>query len=166
LEPLAAVRAAVLARAAADAQRAVQDADDEVADRITEAADRVAKSLEVAAATTKRDAEVIVDEARARARRQARAIVLAAQQSAVEELRSQSRAAVRRLREDPGYPALVARLTAVARQRLGPAADVREQPEGGIVAEAGGRRLSLTLDAAADRALAALGTRVEELWRP
>lgn len=165
-DPLAVVRAAVLARAASDAQRVLQDADEEVADRLAEAADRLAKSLAVAAATTKRDADAIVDEARAGARRQTRAIVLAAQQSALEQLRSQSRAAVRGLRADPGYPALVARLTAVARERLGRSAGVREQPNGGVLAEAGGRRLSLTLDSAADRALDSLGSRVEELWRP
>jgi vacuolar-type H+-ATPase subunit E/Vma4 len=165
-DPLAVVRAALLARARSDAKRIVQAADDEVADQLVDAAARAAETVAAAAAATQRDADAIADEAGSRARRQARAIVLAARQSTFEELRSRSHDAVHALRTDAGYPALVARLTTTARERLGSAAVVREQPEGGVVAEADGRRLTLTLDAAADRALDALGFRVEELWGP
>lgn len=165
-DPLAAVRAAILAQAAADAGRTLAAADREVAARLAAAADQVARDQEAARVTAGRDATVIVDESRSRARRQARAIVLAAQQSAVEELRARARSAVSALRTDPRYPTLLARLTAIARDRLGPAAVVREHPEGGVLAEADGRRVALTLDAAGDRAVDALGRRAEELWRP
>ena len=77
--------------------------------------------------------------------------MLAAQRAAYEQLRTRARIAVRGLRSDPGYPDLLARLRDVAQDRLGPAAVVREDTGGGIVAEDAGRRLSLTLDAAADR---------------
>lgn len=165
-DPLAAVRAAILAQATDDAERAVAAADRDVAARLAGVEEEVARNLESVRMTADRDAAAIVDESRSRARRQARAIVLAAQQSAFEQLRAQARSAVRGLRTDPEYPALLARLTATARDRLGPTAVAREHPDGGVLAEADGRRVALTLDAAADRAVDALGRRAEELWRP
>lgn len=165
-DPLAAVRAALLARAAADAQRALDSADREVANRLADARSHVAGLLTSTSAAADADVAAIAEEARARARRQERAIVLAAQQSAFERLRSQSHLAVRGLRADPAYPTLLERLTAAARHHLGSGAVVREHPDGGVLAETAGRRLSLSLDAAADRALDAMGARVEELWRP
>ena len=165
-DPLAAVRAAILAQAAADAEHALAAADRDVAARLAAAADQVARDQASARSTAERDAAAIVEESRSRARRRARAIVLAAQRSTFEELRARARSAARALRTDPGYPALLARLTATARDRLGPAAVAREHPDGGVVAEADGRRVVLTLAAAADRAVDALGRRAEELWRP
>ncbi|MGZ4610155.1 MAG: hypothetical protein ACXV2H_07855 [Actinomycetes bacterium] len=164
-DPLAAVRAALLAAATADAQRVLAGVDAEVAEARAAAEERAAALRDAAAAQAAADAATIAAEARARARRQERAILLAAQRSAYEQLRAQARAAVRDLRRDPGYPALLTRLTAAARQRLGPTALVREHPDGGVLAEDGGRRLSLTLDAATDRAVDALGAEVEQLWQ-
>jgi vacuolar-type H+-ATPase subunit E/Vma4 len=163
-DPLAIVRAALLAGAASDAEHVLAAADRDVAARLADAAAEVAGERAAARAGAERDAEAIVARSRSRARRRARAIVLAAQQAAAEQLRAQARSAARELRTDPAYPALLARLTATARDRLGPRAVAREHPDGGVLAEADGRRVAFTLDAAADRAVEALGRRVEELW--
>ena len=160
------VRQAVLSRAAADAQRVLGSAAADVAEQLAEAEERAAQVREAAATETTLEVAAIADEARARARRQERAILLAVQRSAFEQLRARARTAVRCLRDDPGYPALIARLTTGARDRLGPQAAVREHPDGGVQAETSGRRLSLTLDAAAVRAVDALGSDVEGLWQP
>ena len=165
-DPLVAVRASLLARAASDGRRVLDSADADVAARVAEARSCAADEVAAAVAAAERDAAVLADETRARARRQARSIVLAAQGCAFDLLRAQARRAVRTLRDDPGYPDLVARLGAAARDRLGTDATVRQHPDGGVLAEAGDRRLALTLDAAADRAVDGLGAAVEELWRP
>ena len=46
------------------------------------------------------------------------------------------------------------------------AAVVREHPDGGVVAEAPGRRLDLRLTTLADRAVDTLGPQLEALWAP
>jgi vacuolar-type H+-ATPase subunit E/Vma4 len=165
-DPLAAVRAALLAQATADAQRVVAAAQAETAETLRAAEDRAATIRDTAAAEAAVDAAAIAAEARAKTRRAERAIVLAAQKAAYEQLRTRARMAVRGLRSDPGYPELLTRLRDVARDRLGPAAAVEEDSGGGIVAVCAGRRLSLTLDAAADRAVDALTDEAAELWQP
>jgi hypothetical protein len=165
-DPLAAVRAALLERATADAQRAVAAAAAETAETLRTAEDLAAGILAGAAAEAAADAAAIMAAMRAQTRRQERAIVLAAQRSAYEQLRTGARVAVRALRSDPGFPDLLVRLGGVVRDRLGPDAVVAEDPGGGIVGSSGGRRLALTLDAAADRAVEALAARAEELWQP
>src|SRR5664280_1349380 len=66
-----------------------------------------------------------------RARRQARAVVLTAQRDLYDELRACSRAAVARLRDDPDYPRMLARLSDRARAALGSAAVLGEPEDGG-----------------------------------
>lgn len=166
IDPLAAVRAGLLARATVDAERTLAAAKAETAEALRAAEERAAAIRDTAAAEAAEDAAAIDADVRSRARRQERAIVLAAQRSAYEQLRSRARIAVRGLRSDPGYPDLLARLRAVARERLGPAAVVREDTSGGIVANDGSRRLSLTLDAATDRTVGLLAAEAEELWQP
>lgn len=165
-DPLAAVRAALLARATADSQRAVAAAEAETAETLRAAESRAAVIRDTAAAEAAADATAIKADARARTRRQERAIVLAAQRSAYQQLRDGAHIAVRGLCSDPGYPDLLARLRVVARDRLGPGAVVGEDPHGGIVAMGAGRRLFLTLDAAADGAVEALTDKAAELWQP
>jgi vacuolar-type H+-ATPase subunit E/Vma4 len=99
-------------------------------------------------------------------RRRARALVLAAQCELYEELCRQVRAGVRGLRADPCYPALVERLTRLARRRLGAAAAVEEAAGGGIVARAPDAEIDLSADALAERAVADLGAEVMRLWAP
>lgn len=100
----------------------------------------------------------------ARVRRQAHETVLAARN----ELRLEVRRAVRErasaLVEDPRYPDLLERLRERARAALGPDAVLTEAPEGGLVAEAGSRRLDLSLPTLADAALEAAADQVAGLW--
>jgi vacuolar-type H+-ATPase subunit E/Vma4 len=47
---------------------------------------------------------------------------------------------------------------------LGPEATVAESPEGGVIAEAGSRRLDLSLPVLAARTLESMTQEVRELW--
>src|SRR5664280_943997 len=69
------------------------------------------------------------------------AVVLTAQRDLYDELRACSRAAVARLRDDPDYPRMLARLSDRARAALGSAAVLGEPEDGGIVATDGVRRV-------------------------
>jgi vacuolar-type H+-ATPase subunit E/Vma4 len=149
-----------------------------------EAADLVTKARTDAAAVTaagQREAAAILADARARgaadgaamaaadltqARRRAREEVLRAQRAAFDELRRRCRAAARDLQTAPEYGTLRARLDRIAREQAGSAGAISEHAEGGIVVEAPGWRLDLSLPALADRAIDALGPELEGLWTP
>ena len=163
LEP---VRTALLARARADGDALLASADADAETAVAAARVEAAAAVAEARAQGERDAALVRTAERARARRQARAVVLRAQRAAYDELRLRSRAAAARLRTEPGYPALLDRLTALARAELGAAAVVREHPDGGVVAEAPGRRVDLRLATLAERAVDTLGPQVEPLWAP
>ncbi len=92
----------------------------------------------------------------AHARRSARSLVLAAQRDVAQQWAQGAREQAAKLRDDPGYPEMLTRLTARALNALGPDATVRQDPQGGITAESGSRRLDLTLEALADAAVARL----------
>ncbi|HEY6707666.1 MAG TPA: hypothetical protein VJB61_08730 [Actinomycetota bacterium] len=161
LEP---VRAWLLAAARAEAERrraeAAADAERQVAGARAEADAILADAR--AQGTAEGSALAAAEETRGR--RLARRLVLQAEREAYEELRARSRAAVRALRQDPGYPALRERLNRLALAAAGPGARVSEHPDGGVVAEAPGLRVDCTLDGLAERAIAALGGEVAELW--
>ncbi|WP_205759923.1 hypothetical protein [Arthrobacter sp. PAMC25564] len=99
----------------------------------------------------------------ARARRQAHELVLAQRSSLRLELHRRVREAAAGLKSDPRYAELMARLTEQCRELLGPDASVSESPEGGVVAEAGSRRLDLSLPALAELTLDSIPG-VRELW--
>ncbi|MGY3320912.1 hypothetical protein [Arthrobacter sp. TE12232] len=101
----------------------------------------------------------------ARARRQAHELVLAQRSSLRLELHRQVREAAAGLTSDPRYPELVARLAGLCRQLLGPDALVSESLEGGVFAEAGPRRLDLSLPVLAEMTLDAMPA-ARELWTP
>jgi vacuolar-type H+-ATPase subunit E/Vma4 len=163
-DPLTPVRDALLERAHEEVDRllsrAEQDAEETLADARGEADDLRAQGR----AQGEADAEAVLVSARTRARRQARATVLAAQRDTYDELRRRVHGAAQELRDDPGYDALRDRLVRRARELLGPDAELSEPPDGGVVAEAGGRRFVCTLADLADAALGAVD--VEELWSP
>ena len=143
------------AEAAADAERLLVGARAEAEAILAEArAQGAAEGSALAAAE------------QARGRRLARRLILEAERRAYEELQARSQAAVRALRQDPGYPALRERLARVALAAAGPGAQVSEHPDGGVVAEAPGIRVDCTLDGLAERAIVALGGEVAELWAP
>lgn len=163
---LAPVREGLLAGARADAGATLAAADADAAAVLAAARAQAATILEEARARGERDAAALEARERTRARREARSAVLTAQRDAFEQLRRAARTAARQLRGGPGYPDLVAALTARGVAELGPDAVVREHPDGGVVAEAAGRRLDGSLDALVDRALAGLGPDVQALWAP
>ncbi|WP_157594539.1 V-type ATP synthase subunit E family protein [Streptosporangium amethystogenes] len=103
---------------------------------------------------------------RVHAERRVRHTELAARREALDELYAQSATVVRALRADPCYPRLLDRLSALARNAGGTDMVVKEQPDGGVLAEGHGRRVDCTLSALAARAVDALGAEVERLWAP
>jgi len=99
----------------------------------------------------------------ARARRQAHELVLVQRNNLRLELHRRVREAAAGITSDPRYPALLGRLTEQCRELLGPDAKVHEGREGGVVAEAGSRRLDLTLPELAELALDKVPG-VSDLW--
>jgi vacuolar-type H+-ATPase subunit E/Vma4 len=80
------------------------------------------------------------------------------------ELQRQVRESATALRTDPRYPPLLTRLTEQSHALLGPDAMVAESPDGGVVAEAGSRRLDLSLPTLATRTLESMTQEVRQLW--
>jgi vacuolar-type H+-ATPase subunit E/Vma4 len=160
------VRAALLDRARADGDALLAAADAQAAAAVAAARAEAGAAVAEARARGEREAAVVRTAERARARREARAIVLRAQRTAYDELRRRSRAAAERLHTEPGYRALQDRLVAVARADLGTQAVIREDPDGGLVAEAPGRRVDLRLGTLAERAVDGLGPELAALWAP
>ncbi len=159
LEPL---RAALIARALAEAAEERASADEDGQRALAAAQQQADAVLADARAQGERDAAALLAAERARSHRSARGIVLGAQRAAYDELREQARAAVRDLLADP---ARRARLEAIARGRLGDHAVAHEQPGGGLVAETSdGRRVDASVHALVDSAVANLD--LEQLWAP
>lgn len=163
LEPL--VRA-LRGRADRDAAEQLAHADADAAAALADARARADEVLAKARSAGEQDAAAMLAAERARAEREARAVLLAAQQDAYEAARSAVRAAVRGLRDDPAYPALIDALRDRATRELGPGATTTELPGGGIEARAGGRRVEYSLDGLADDLLEQVGGDLTELWAP
>lgn len=158
------VRAALLddaRHAASDIVRAASaDADQTVAAArhdTDEALERVRRRAE---ATARARAERAQEDAR----RAANTELLRTRDALQREVADRIRDAVSRLPDDPRYPALLDRLEQLARQQLGPDAEIVPDPDGGLVATAGGRRVDYRLPALADRASDAIADEVVTLW--
>jgi vacuolar-type H+-ATPase subunit E/Vma4 len=164
VDPLAPVREEVSARARADAERVLAEADADAAATLAAARSEANSILEAARAEGESDAAVVLSAKRARDRRQARAVVLAAQREAYDNLRSQVVQALSAIRDDPGYGPWRDRLAEHARRVLGADAVVSEAPEGGVLAEANGRRTAYTLVGLADQVINEMGADIEGLW--
>jgi hypothetical protein len=136
LEP---VRRALLDRAAADAAGTRASADDQAEALLARARAEADRLVAEARAQGAADGAVTLAASRARTRRQARAVVLAAQRRAYEELRRQARQEARRLVADLDLPSS---------------------------APGEGRRISWSPDALADEGVDALGAELEKLWAP
>lgn len=156
------VRAELLraARASADAvlERARADAEEVLAEARATAEAVRARARELGAA----DGADAADRERTRAVQDAWAVELAARAEAYAELRARIRDGVRRALAGDAVPRH--RLAAAARSLLGPLARVTDAAGGGVTAEVPGRRVDLSADALADRALDRLGARAETLW--
>lgn len=89
-------------------------------------------------------------------RLQARTVVLTAQSSLDDELRAQVLRQVRELRHDATYEELRTALRHRGQALLGDTIAVREPAGGGVVVEAGGRRIDASLDTLANWAVDAI----------
>ncbi|MFI2297935.1 V-type ATP synthase subunit E family protein [Actinacidiphila glaucinigra] len=160
------VRDSLLRRARAEADDLLARADRDAEATLAEAED-LARAI-IAKGRSMGEAEA----ARARAaaitaaHRQQRADRLHAQARAYRELRRRVAERVMALRDEPDYPRLLDTLTARARALLGPDAEVREHPTGGVEARVPGRRADLTLESAALRVVDGAGCALESLWTP
>lgn len=163
---LEAVRDALLAEARADAAEQVAAADTAGRDAVDAAQAEADRLLAQARADGEAEARAAVAGELARARRQAREVVLAARRAAYEHVGAEARRQATELGEAPGGASLVEGLAALARAQLGDGAVVDADGEvGGVVARAGTRSVDYRLAAVAERCLDALGPEVEELWR-
>jgi vacuolar-type H+-ATPase subunit E/Vma4 len=149
-DPLDPLTTALLDRARRDAEALLADADADVEVTLADARAEASAALGEARAKGAADAAAVLAGERSRAEREARAVLMAAHQEARERLRRAGRDAVCGLREDAAYPALLAGLRRRAARDLGPLAAVAEQPRGGLVAVAGGRRVDYSLEGLAD----------------
>jgi vacuolar-type H+-ATPase subunit E/Vma4 len=164
LEPL---RRALQAETGAEVRRRLEAVEAECARTVAEAE---RKARELAEQARREGEEAAAREAvrrHATAARRAREIRLSAQRRQIEELQRRSRDAVLQLRSDSRYPDLLEQLGHVARDRLGPGAELEIDPPGlgGVIGRSGGASVDLTLPALAERAIASLDDEVERLWR-
>ncbi len=146
------VRDALIGAARADADALTRAACEEADRTVAAARERAAQILGGARELGERDGRAAVAVQRMGVRRQGRALVLAARRQAYEQRRAAAREAVRRLGGEDGTRDALVRL---AQRVLGPDVQVRDAPDGGIVAEHAGRRLDLSLDTVADQAVEA-----------
>ena len=166
-EPLQPLRAALLAAAERDARAETTHADQEYERRVDAARREANRLREAARAEGERDAEQLRVEQRARARRRARATVLAEQRRALDELRHEVERRLTRLWNDQAAGnALRDRLAETARADLGETVDISDLPEGGIVATADHARATYRLAYLADQVIDALGAELTGLWTP
>ncbi|WP_062203665.1 hypothetical protein [Demequina salsinemoris] len=163
-EQLVPLRADILARARADSERLDAEAEQRAAAMVAEA-DREAAAI----ASRAIDAGVAAAEAdaalrSARERRRAHELRLAGRESLHHDLEAAVLERASELKASADYPALLAALEARATALLGPEATVTEDPEGGIVAVHGARRLDLTLPALARATIESMAGEVSGLW--
>ena len=119
-------------------------------------------------ATAERLAERERRERLAEARSEARRIVLRARRAVLADASSAAHAAAHELVRDPAYAQLVKALTAEVEERLStPAtrARIEAAPSGGLLARAGSHEIDYSLDAQVDRAMRAMSSGLERLWR-
>lgn len=165
---LAAVEQAALADARAEAE-AIRNAASEHLEQVVAGARAEADEL-VARHRARIDQLAQLEEHRrlAEARAQARAMVLEARRSLLDEVREAARAAAKRLVvEDPRFGALIQRLSSDARERLAPGGPVQlsASPDGGVIARAGSLGIDYSIRAQVDRCLETAAGQLERLWR-
>ncbi|MFH8520420.1 hypothetical protein ACH4CE_36220 [Streptomyces gelaticus] len=158
------VRAELLraARASADAVRgrARTDAAETLRAAHAAAEDVLARARELGAAEGIARAE----RERVRAVQDAWTAELVVRAEVYAELTCAVREGVRRALTESAAPQ--ARLAETARALLGAGVRVTAAEGGGVTAEVPGRRVDLSADVLADRALSRLGSRAEALWEP
>lgn len=162
LEP---VRRALRDAAEEEASRVLADSRRQAAVMAQNAAAQAARIADDAAAQGEADALSDARSRTSRARRAAREAVLAAQEGVRSEFLRELQKAARAARNDPRYPALLARLGRLAVETLGPGAALSESPDGGILAQAGARRMDLSLPSLAIARVDEAPEEVARLWQ-
>jgi vacuolar-type H+-ATPase subunit E/Vma4 len=165
-EALAPLVSALLDRARQDAQDTLSDADRDAGAIVAGARAEADALLADARAKGVAEGAAVAAAARTRAEREARRIILETRSSTREDLRHAVRQAVAELRHDPQYPDIIEALRARATHELGPDLTVTLLEGGGILAEAGSRRVEYSLGALADDLLDRMDRRDEEPGPP
>ena len=148
------VRTALLRRAHADAETELAAADRDAAEVEAATTAQVAQLVDHAESQAADAVAVLEAAERSRVLREARSIQLRARRATYDALVSAAAAAVQdELADDPE---VVSALGERARTDLGADAVLTRLPDGGLVAEAAGRRLVLPLRALVERAVAEL----------
>jgi hypothetical protein len=146
------VRDAVLAAARRDSAEAVAAASATATATIAEASERARQTTEEARTRGRDDALAYLAIQRSRNAMRARADALHTQRAEYDRLRSAAIDAAAAIRTAPGYPELRKSLVDIAYAALGPGATLNDSSDGGVVANAPGRRLDLSLTTLAGRA--------------
>lgn len=149
-----------------EAARLRAEAHAEAAAIVRQAQQDAAAALSAAAAQAAATADPLRAAELRRARDAARSAVLTAQRAACDELRSRVRTAVAALQKEEGYDQLLHRITRLAKQAAGPAAEVTLVPSGGVIARRAGVIVDCSLERLADLAIFELGAAVTDLWTP
>lgn len=160
------VRAEILRQARAEAETAVAEAETEAARQVARARTEAGAILDEARVRGRADADGAVRTGASRARRQARAIELRARREVYESWRSAVTEGIRGLTYTAQYPRILASLASRARELLGPKAQIEEDSAGGLRAHSAQRRVDLTLEAIAARAVADAEGEASDLWTP
>ncbi len=166
VDPLAPLVTALIERAKRDAAEVLAAADSDAGATLAGARAEADAVLADARATGASDAAEVLATERGRAQREARAVLLAAQEEAHEHVRQAARDAVSALRDDPVHPRLLTALRERATRELGPGTSIVELPRGGLLASLGDRRVEFSLDGLADDLLDSIGGDLAELWDP
>jgi len=161
------LREAALEQARADAEAALGEADRRAAETLAAAEEQGDALVRRARAEGAAAAAIAGAHEEARARRTARALVLAAERQLYDELCRRADEEAFALRGSDAYRALLEELSAAARRQLGSGARLDIDPDGvgGVRGSTNGRSVDYTLHSVVDRALDRLGARTEELWR-
>ncbi|MER5390512.1 hypothetical protein [Saccharopolyspora sp. NPDC002686] len=156
------LRDGVIARAQREADAELRVARREAETLIAEAREASSAAVDKAVARGREDAAAARSAEEARRRRSERAVELAAQREAFEELIGEVTARLSQLDDQ----ALRDRLRGRVRSALGSEAEVVDAPGGGVIGRVPGRLVDLSFRTAAARAVEELGADVERLWTP
>jgi vacuolar-type H+-ATPase subunit E/Vma4 len=158
------VRLRLLECARADAEREIAEAQQGAQHVLAAARDQAAQLAETARAAGRAAAETVSAQRRAALQRELRGSVLAARCDIYQQWYRRGTEAVLRLRNDSAYPHWAAALRAAAQATLGADTQLSEHPTGGVVAEAGQRRIDLSLAGIAARVLDDTTAQLDEPW--
>ncbi len=158
------VRTRLIERAQRDADAVVAAARTEAAAVIAQAEWKAREILDEARTLGEADAVVHSAASRVNARREARAVELAAEREVYQAVCDGVERGICALRDSPDYPAIRAALERRARAALGPDVEITHHTRGGVVGAVPGRRADLTLPAIAARAVEELSGEAALLW--